>query len=259
MKILNRDCDYNLHTHTCYCDGKGTPAEIAVEARKLGFRMLGFSGHEYAPHDLDACMSPESTKQYNLEIEELKSLYQGVMEIHRGIERGYFGGPNGYTYDYVIGSVHYVQKNGVFICVDDTPEILAEGVEKHYGGDWMAMVEDYYALVGDVRRKTGADIIGHLDLVTKFNHDNRFFDENSTRYKKAALRAVAALAKDRPIFEINTGGMARGYRDRPYPADFILEEISRLGCPVILSSDCHDGRSLDFGFREVIEHMERGC
>ena len=87
MKILNRDCDYNLHTHTCYCDGKGTPAEIAVEARKLGFRMLGFSGHEYAPHDLDACMSPESTKQYNLEIEELKSLYQGVMEIHRGIER----------------------------------------------------------------------------------------------------------------------------------------------------------------------------
>ena len=153
MKILNRDCDYNLHTHTCYCDGKGTPAEIAVEARKLGFRMLGFSGHEYAPHDLDACMSPESTKQYNLEIEELKSLYQGVMEIHRGIERDYFGGPNGYTYDYVIGSVHYVQKNGVFICVDDTPEILAEGVEKHYGGDWMAMVEDYYALVGDVRRR----------------------------------------------------------------------------------------------------------
>ena len=27
------------------------------------------------------------------------------------------------------------------------------------------------------------------------------------------------------IFEVNTGGMARGYRTAPYPMDFILKEI----------------------------------
>lgn len=32
----------NLHTHTCFCDGKDTPEELIQEALKRGFDSLGF-------------------------------------------------------------------------------------------------------------------------------------------------------------------------------------------------------------------------
>lgn len=37
----------NLHTHTCFCDGKDTPEEMIQEALKRGFDSLGFSMHSY--------------------------------------------------------------------------------------------------------------------------------------------------------------------------------------------------------------------
>ena len=69
------------------------------------------------------------------------------------------------------------------------------------------------------------------------------------------MRALAQAAEKRPIFEINTGAVARGYRSRPYPCGFLLEEIERLGCPVILSSDCHEKNKLDFGFNMVLDKV----
>lgn len=47
--------------------------------------------------------------------------------------------------------------------------MFSEAVEKHYGGDYYAFAEDYYTLERDVVDRTGADIIGHFDLITKFN------------------------------------------------------------------------------------------
>ena len=35
----------NYHTHSVYCDGRDTPAEMAQAAFDLGFGALGFSGH----------------------------------------------------------------------------------------------------------------------------------------------------------------------------------------------------------------------
>ena len=117
-------------------------------------------------------------------------------------------------------------------------------------------------------RKTGADIVGHFDLVTKFNEGNRWFDEDADWYRAAALHSLRKLAETRvcprsgmrdilgagprAVFEVNTGGMAKKYRSRPYPAPFLQEALGELGCPVIYSSDCHDRTKLDFGFRELL-------
>lgn len=258
MILLNPKGDANYHTHTCYCDGKDRPEELVKRAIALGFTALGFSGHEYAPHDGDFCMSQENTQKYRDEILALKEKYKGRIRIFLGIERDYFGQPTAYPYDYVIGSLHYVEKDGVLLSVDNTAEITEANVERYFGGDYRRYVERYYALLGDVMAKTGGDIVGHFDLITKFNEGGRYFDENSLWYKKAALRALAKITKDRrPVFEINTGAMARGYRSSPYPSQFILEEINRLGCPVILSSDCHDSAFLNLGFRDVIEKLRQ--
>ena len=49
----------NFHTHTRYCDGKDSPAELAEAAFALGFRALGFSGHSFTPFDPYG-MTPEN-------------------------------------------------------------------------------------------------------------------------------------------------------------------------------------------------------
>lgn len=252
MKLLNPKGDVNLHTHTYYCDGKDSPEDMVKKAIALGFRGLGFSGHEYSSIDEDFCMSPADTEKYRGEVLALKEKYKGKIDIYLGIERDYFGDGSDYPYDYVIGSLHYVKAGDTYLPVDYTEEITASNVEQYFGGDYRSYVESYYETVADVVEKTGADIVGHFDLITKFNEGGKYFDETAPWYQEAAIGALRKAAQNKPIFEINTGAMARGYRTKPYPVDFLLAEIERLQCPVILSSDCHDLNDLNFQFAEII-------
>ena len=91
-----------------------------------------------------------------------------------------------------------------------------------------------------------------MDLITKLNAGNRFFDEASPRYEKAALEALHAADPQATVLEINTGGMARGYRDTPYPALFLLKEWRNMGGRIILTSDSHSADTILYGFGDSI-------
>ena len=56
-----------------------------------------------------------------------------------------------------------------YIPVDGSAEELIRACERHYEGDIYSLVEAYFDTVSDVVRKTGCSIIGHFDLITKFN------------------------------------------------------------------------------------------
>ena len=62
----------SVHTHTTWCDGKNTPAEMAAAALDCGLRTLGFSGHIYTPADTSYCMSPEGTEEYRRQAENAR-------------------------------------------------------------------------------------------------------------------------------------------------------------------------------------------
>ena len=255
MILLNPKGKVNLHTHTAYCDGNDTPEALVKKAIELGMEAIGFSGHEHSYFDESYCMSIADTEKYRSEILELREKYKGKIKIYLGIERDYFGEGSDYPYDYVIGSLHCVLKDGEYLYVDYTEEILVDAVNKHFDGDYMALVKCYYDTIVDVVEKTGADIIGHFDQLTKFNEGNKYFDEESAEYKEIAISALRKVAAHRPIFEINTGAMAKGYRTSPFPSRFLVDEIIRLGCPIILSSDCHSAEKLLYKFDEIKEQL----
>lgn len=244
----------NYHTHSIYCDGKNAPEDLVREAIRLGCEELGFSGHSPLPGE-DWCMSPENAEAYRACVRALQEKYRGQLNILLGVEQDYFSVTPTEGYDYVIGSVHSICKDGEYLSVDDTVQIQIAAVEKHYGGDWYAYIEDYYELVGKVWEKTHCDIVGHFDLVTKFNEGNRLFDTAHPRYRRAALAALDRLCAHEVIFEINTGAIARGYRTEPYPESFLIEELQRRKMPLILSSDCHDRRYLLYGLAELKEAL----
>lgn len=246
----------NYHTHTTFCDGKHSPEEVVRQAIALGCPELGFSGHAYTDFATDYCMSPDDAQGYRAEIRRLQKKYAGQIKILLGVEQDYFSGTSTEDYEYVIGSVHYVLKNGCYLAVDHTRKVFVDNAQKYYGGDYYSFAEDYYALVADVYRKTGCQIIGHFDLFTKFNEGNELFNTDHPRYQAAAHKALDALMDAPVILEVNTGAISRGYRTQPYPAADILSRWLAAGKKVHFSSDCHDASHLLFGYDLYKAHVE---
>ena len=246
----------SVHTHSALCDGKGTLAEMAAAAFGAGVRFFGASGHSHTeiPHDAGNVL-PADPAEYRAQVLALRGEYAGRMTVLLGIEQdSQSPQPVPDWADYWIGSVHnlYDPRTGKYHGLDWDRERLAACRDGMFGGDALAMTEGYYADVAAMAAR-GATILGHMDLVTKLNRGNAFFDEEDPRYQAAALEALHHAAPDRTVLEINTGAVARGYRDDPYPAPFLLKEWRAMGGQVILTADAHSPETVIFGYRQAAE------
>ncbi len=248
----------NLHTHTFYCDGKNTPEEMVQEAIHRGLQILGFSGHSYTAFDAECCMSPEKYVLYSKEIKRLQMLYQDQLRILCGIEQDFYTEEPAEGFDYIIGSVHYVLKDGKYHSVDLSEESIRRTVAECYGGDYYRYTADYYETVAQLPHRTKCDIIGHFDLIEKLNEGDRIFATDNYRYRRPMLDALDELLRQDVIFEINTGAMARGYRSIPYPSPYVLRRIAEKRGRVILNSDAHNKETLTYAFEDAVRYA-RSC
>lgn len=237
----------NLHTHTEFCDGKSTAEEMVLSAIEKGFYSLGFSGHGYTDFDLSYCM--KDTEGYKAEVLRLREKYRDKIEIYLGIEEDAGCLQRRGDFDYIIGSSHYVTRGGVYHHADLSPEGLEAAITL-FDGDAIAMAESYYSNFVAYIKKRKPDIIGHFDLLTKFEEKatNRFltnpeYHKISEKYIREALRADC-------MFEVNTGAIGRGWRTAPYPHENLLRIIKAEGGKITLTSDCHHADNLDCFFTE---------
>lgn len=241
----------DYHVHTTFSDGKSTPEEVVRAAIAMGLTELGFSDHAYTGFDRSCCIPEERIEEYKRTISALKEKYRGQIRILCGIEQDYYSETDTAGYDYVIGSVHYVKAGDCFLSVDDTQQIQQSAVETWFGGDYYAFAERYFELVADVVEKTHADIIGHFDLVSKFNEKFPRFDEGHPRYVRAWQQAADRLIPYWKPFEINTGAISRGYRTVPYPSPDMIDYIRQRGGTFLLSSDSHRADTLCYDFSRL--------
>ncbi len=238
----------DLHMHTTYCDGTGAPEDMVLSAIDKGLTTVGLSGHSYTFFDTSYCMQKADVARYIAEVRYLRAKYYDKIHVLCGVEQDYYSDYPTDDFDYVIGSVHYVKCGEAYVPVDESAEILRDAVERFFGGDAYALCERYFETVADVVRKTGCDIIGHFDLITKFIERKELFDTQHPRYVNAWKKAVDALLPYGVPFEINTGAMSRGYRTVPYPSGEIREYIRCKGGRFVLSSDAHSKENIAYGF-----------
>ncbi len=245
----------NYHTHTSFCDGKNTPEELVLAAIDKGLCEIGFSGHSYVKEQ-GFGMTASALEEYKAQINFLKKKYKGKIKIYLGIEMDYYSDIDTSDFDFILGSVHVIMRGNACLEVDLSQKAFISDVNEYFGGDYFKYAEEYYKLVGDLYNKTRCDIIGHFDLVTKFNENNGLFDTNDERYKAAADRALDRLLNTDAVFEINTGAVSRGYRSTPYPDERIIKRIGENGGGFTVSSDCHAAENIDFLIKENIDALE---
>jgi len=246
----------NLHMHSTWDDGKCNVEEMILASKAAGLTSVGLSVHGPMPFDNSWECPKERLPDYIAEVRALQAKYAGEIDVYLGIEWDATAAELDLAqYDYVIGSVHEIPiSGGGTRSVDSNPETTESYIRKHFGGDADAAAEVYFAELSKVANNPEADIVGHFDLITKFDETHHFFHENSPRYQNAARAAMEGLVKAGKIFEVNTGAISRGYRTTPYPSMQWLKLLHEMGGKVTVSADAHHTSGVTCAF-DLAEKM----
>ncbi|MCM1363555.1 MAG: histidinol-phosphatase [Faecalibacterium sp.] len=249
----------NCHTHTVFCDGKNTADEMTEAAIKLGFTSLGFSGHSPMNFNNDWSIREDRLNDYISTINTLKNKYADKIEIYNGIELDADHTDIDISkFDYVIGSVHNLHCGDKIYSIDDTAEELCQCVEQEFDGSWLAMAKQYYSSVAKFICDEKPDIVGHYDLIEKFNENKVLFNDENAEYEMIACLYLERICRECPdiIFEVNTGAMYRCNNTMPYPAPFIMRQLKKFNMRITVTSDAHCTQSLDFAFDKIQQYCK---
>ncbi len=233
---------YDLHTHTTWCDGKNTPEQVVLSAIDKGLTTIGVLAHSYCDFEPEYFLHYSKIDDFINEVNDLKEKYSDKIKVLCGIELDVFSSPKVKVdkFDYIIGSVHNFKVGDNYYPMDYTEEILVSYVNEVFKGDFYSAIENYFESVSKIMELTNADVIGHFDLIKKFNVNGKLFDENHPRYLNAWKKAVDKLIPYGVPFEINIGGLIRVRgQDKPYPSDEIINYIKSKGGKFIYGSDSH--------------------
>ena len=243
----------NLHTHSIFCDGNDTIEEMVEMAITKNFKVLGFSSH--GPFVDDECSIPmEKLDDYIKEVKRVKQKYADKIKIYLGIEEDALGIKfNHDTFDYIIGSVHKVFDGKKYQTIDYRKDITNKIILEGYNGNYLEFAGSYFREMEKLINDPQVDIIGHFDLIQKYNEDESMIAFDNLAYLELCYKVLDKIIAANKIIEVNTGAIARGYRSKPYPHELLLAYIAKNKGMICLNSDCHDLNYLDCYYDESMQ------
>lgn len=248
----------NLHMHSTWDDGSCSVEDMILASRAAGLTSVGLSVHCPMPFANEWECQKERLPDYIAEVRRMKEKYAGSICVYLGIEWDATAQDIDLSpYDYVIGSVHQLPLPG-FPSVDWCAEATEKFLKEHFAGDADTAAEMYFAEYDKIAAEPRAQIVGHFDLITKFDEIGHFFDPASARYQKAARAAMEKLVDAGKIFEVNTGAISRGYRTSPYPSRELLMQLREMGGRVTVSADAHHTSGVTCAFEQA-ERLIKDC
>src|SRR5438067_1845111 len=194
--------DYHVHTARCG-HASGAMERYVEQAIEAGLSELGFSDHLFmywlsqTERDPELGMAEWEHDFYVEDVERCRSRYKTDITIRLATEADYIPGHEQqleailkrYDWDYVIGSVHFIDGWGF----DDSRYIAG-----YAEWDIDALYARYFQTVGDSAESGYFDTIGHCDLVKKFGY-------RATRPLTEDYAALAArFARAGVSVELNT-------------------------------------------------------
>jgi histidinol-phosphatase (PHP family) len=253
---------YSIHLHTPYSDGATPAAHVAEAAARSHLSVLGFSEHAPLGDDVTWTLPAGRVEEYRAEVSHLRNRYAGSMEILCGLECDWWQGrPDAQAgiqrpdWDYLIGSVHFVGQDPGAWAVDESPEVFARGVQSVFGSIRDAC-DAFFAAEREAALSGRYDVLGHYDLVKKYNKGGCFFDATATWYRDMAVSVVEAAARSGIIVEVNTAGL-----DKPvgecYPAPWLVERCVARGVRLTLTSDAHSAGEVQRHYSRALADLRQ--
>lgn len=224
----------SYHNHTTWSDGAPTLAAQIQAARQFGLDELGISDH-YVLYpggvQVDWTLPLDQLGDYVLQLRAAAAETRDL-RLRIGLEADYFpetieelrGALEPYPWDYLIGSVHYV--DGFPIDEDAAHWEALSPAERN------EVWRGYWVRIAGLAHSGVFDFVGHLDLPKKFGH--RPTVDLGTE-AAAALDAIAAAGM---AIEINTAGWSLPAAEG-YPSLELLREARRRDIPLLINADAH--------------------
>lgn len=249
----------NLHSHTQFCDGRASMAEMAEAAFQAGFKEWGISPHSPICCESGCNMKKDIVPEFIREATRLKELYKGRMKILTGMEIDYISsnfGPNidyfrSLPLDYRIGSVHFVRtRDGCPIDCDGPADRFLRHLESDFGGDLRYVVDSYFDMQMEMLEQGGFDILGHLD---KIGDNGSAADpelENYPWYADLVEKVIAKAVEKEVFIEINT--KKHPVSGRFFPNIKWWPLLKRYKARVIISTDAHYPDKVSAGYSDAL-------
>ncbi len=226
--------------------------QFTDNAKAKEIEHFGISEHAYHFYQTKNILSnPWVNERRYYDMEDYVKLFQQAWDAHidvkMSIEMDYTPGKHqemaefikNYDFDYVIGSIHWIDDFGI-----DLGEYRHEWETR----DLKETYTRYFDQVVTLAESNLFDIIGHIDLVKIFNYIPNDEEFLFSQYE----RATTALANSKTCVEISTAGL-RKHVGQLYPDPRLLQLCYKKGIPIVLSSDAHVPEDVGRDFDKAIE------
>lgn len=250
-KEINMLTDYHSHLE------KGTLTidylkQFVDTAKEKGIQEFGISEHAYHFYETKNIVSkPWMEERRYYKMDDYVNLFKRAdhlgMDVRMSIEMDYTPGRHAemeafiksYPFDYVVGSVHWVDDFGID---------LAEYRKEWDRRDLYETYRSYYDQIVTLAESNLFDIVGHIDLVKIFKYvptDQEFLLE---QYE----RITDALKDSKTCVEISSAGLRKPV-GRIYPEPELLSLCYKKGIPIVLSSDAHEPHQVGENYEATIK------
>jgi histidinol-phosphatase (PHP family) len=237
----------DLHTHTPLCfHAEGWPTELALAAKKSNCSGIGFSDHSPMPQFFDSWrMLIDDLPRYLDEVEIARAEHPGF-PIFLGLEVDFMPGQERWIekiarmapWDYLIGSVHYIQSDWAI----DDPAYVGSS---RWAGSGTEEIWDLYFTHYEACIRSGLfDFCAHPDLPKKFGHRP---SGDLRRYYEPIAQAAADMQIS---LEINTAGL-RNPASEIYPSADFLTAMHQAGVSTLINSDAHRPEHVAYAFDQA--------
>lgn len=229
----------DCHFHSEHsCDGDAPLTAMCQRALELGLSYICPTEHvDFDPQDV--CYGYYDDTTYSRAVNVCRGRFDGRLTLLKGVEIDYqpcFEAQvraflTQHTFDFVVGSVHYV--DGLHVGKAPLQDYDPDAVCRHY-----------FAAVQQAAASGLFDVIGHLDLLKRYgvSHWGAF---DAHRYAKEIDAVLQAAVERGTGLEINTSGLRQAPAET-FPGLETLRRYRELGGETItLGSDAH--RAADLG------------
>ncbi len=258
---------FDYHTHHKRCGhALGAIEDYIREALQRGLHTIGISDHSpfFAAEEDHAnpriAMAKSEFPRYVAEVLRLKEKYAGRIEVALGVESDFY--PEHielyrsiyaqYPFDYIIGSVHSIERVGVFnrerwLGITESAQI--------------AIKEQYLDYIRQSVRSGVFQIIGHMDAMKSY------FPAYTELETIEIEKTLQCIGETTMAIEINTSYKEKKKKWHPdlheryaddtnwYPSDDTLERALFYGVNVTFGSDSHEPDRVADDFEQVSERL----